>query len=213
MEPGRLTRHGPRSTVVVRLDSRRATGAPTPWWPPTRGKCRILPPPQRSVLHFPRFPGKMQNGMPSEHQAFDISPGFRAKCRILPRRPSSVLHFPRGGDARAGGRLPRKHHPRSFPYGPIRPLRDRGGEAWPDPCRRSTLSFEIQRRDPGDVPIIPEVAAGQADVLVTGNQDLLEVPHEAPSGLSHLVDSGRTVQWGSRPEARRTGCEPEQAGG
>ena len=131
------TRDGPPSIVVVRLDNRRATGAPTRraplhhGGPPTRGKCRILPPPQRSVRHFPRFPGKMQNGMPSEHQVFYISPGFRAKCRILPRRPSSVLHFPRGGEkisrlhlrrvqgnARAGGRPPRNHHPRSFRYDP-----------------------------------------------------------------------------------------------
>ena len=120
----------PRSTVVVRLDSRRATGAPTPWWPPNPGKMwnsspsatfRSTFPPVSgqnaernalrapSILHFPRFPGKMQNSSPAAVFRSTFSPG--------------------GGNVRAGGRLPRKHHPRSFRYGPIRPLRDRGGEA------------------------------------------------------------------------------------
>ena len=113
------TRDGPRSIVVVRLDSRRATGAPTPWWPPNPGKMQnsspsatfrsTFPPASGqnaernalrapSVLHFPRLPGKMWNSSPAAVFRSTFSPG--------------------GGNARAGGRLPRRHHPRSFRYGP-----------------------------------------------------------------------------------------------
>ena len=40
--------------------------------------------------------------------------------------------------------------------------------------------LEIQLRDPDDVAIIAEAVAGQADVLVTGDGDLLEVAQDAP---------------------------------
>jgi uncharacterized protein len=38
----------------------------------------------------------------------------------------------------------------------------------------------IQLRDPDDVAILEEAVAGQADVLVTGDKDLLEVAENAP---------------------------------
>jgi putative PIN family toxin of toxin-antitoxin system len=38
----------------------------------------------------------------------------------------------------------------------------------------------IQLRDPDDVPILEEAVAGKADVLVTGDKDLLEVTQPTP---------------------------------
>jgi len=40
--------------------------------------------------------------------------------------------------------------------------------------------LEIRLRDPDDVAIIAEALAGQADVLVTGDKDLLEAAQDAP---------------------------------
>jgi len=37
--------------------------------------------------------------------------------------------------------------------------------------------LELQLRDPDDVAIIAKSVAGQADFLVTGDKDLLEVAH------------------------------------
>jgi uncharacterized protein len=39
---------------------------------------------------------------------------------------------------------------------------------------------EIELRDPDDVVILEEAVAGQADVLVTGDKDLLEVAEDSP---------------------------------
>lgn len=46
-------------------------------------------------------------------------------------------------------------------------------------------SFEIEVRDPDDAGILAEAIAGRADVLVTGDRDLLELPvHTGVTSLS-----------------------------
>ena len=45
---------------------------------------------------------------------------------------------------------------------------------------REAPSLGIDLRDPCDVPVLEEAVAGEADVLVTGDGDLLEIAGQAP---------------------------------
>ncbi len=40
--------------------------------------------------------------------------------------------------------------------------------------------LSIHLRDPSDIPVLAEASAGEADVLVTGDGDLLDIGSEAP---------------------------------
>ena len=40
--------------------------------------------------------------------------------------------------------------------------------------------LSINLRDPSDIPVLAEASEGEADVLVTGDRDLLEIESEAP---------------------------------